>query len=140
MTGPKTNAMRASPSTPVPTMEITPEEVRQRLSNSLSNIIGPKRPYSYADAAQMTRINERTLRAYAEGRACPNLAKYCRLLRVFGADVGRDLALMLGWTPRAQMPHSPNTSTLTELRNEISTALAAVEKCLPLEERPTDRS
>ena len=102
-------------------------EVMQRLSSSLGNIIGPKRTYSYADAARMTQINERTLRAYAEGWACPNLAKYCRLLRVFGADVGRDLALMLGWTPRAMMTPPPDISTLAELRNEISTALAAIE-------------
>ena len=116
---------------PVATKAIVPAEIKRRLSASLSEIIGPGRPYSFAEAARLTHINERTIRAYVDGSACPNLARYCRLLRVFGAGVGRDLALMLGWTPRASLSPSPDISALMELRQEIRTALTAVEKCMP---------
>lgn len=124
---------------PVATKAIDPAEIKRRLSASLSVIIGPGKRYSFAEAARLTQINERTLRAYVDGAACPNLARYCRLLRVFGADVGRDLALMLGWTPRASLSPSPDVSALMELRQEIRTALTAVEKCMPPEESGAER-
>lgn len=115
---------------PIATMAITPAEIKRRLSTSLKRIIGPGCTYSFADAARMAHMNERTLRAYVEGDACPNLAKYCRLLRVFGPEVGFNLALMLGWTPRASDSSGADVKSLIELRQEVLTALTAIEKCM----------
>lgn len=116
---------------PLETKQITPEEVKQRLSRSLSQIIGPRRQYSYAEAARLTHINERTLRAYVDGVACPNLARYGRLLRVFGPEVGLELALMLGWEPRAQIAEPPDVAALEALREGMARAVLAVEQSLP---------
>lgn len=118
---------------PVATMAISPAEIKLRLSESLRKIIGPGRPYSFAEAARKAHINERTLRAYVDGEACPNLAKYCRLLRVFGPDVGYDLALMLGWTPRGSQSQSTDIDSLNELKQEVLTALKAVEMCMKID-------
>ena len=104
---------------PLKPKEITPEAVKLRLSHSLSRLVGPGRPHSFAETARLTNINERTLRAYVDGSACPNIARYDRLLRVLGPEAGRDLALMLGWTPRAEVSDTPDISALLDLRQDI---------------------
>jgi len=85
---------------------------------------------SIGEAAQATGITERTLKAYVEGRACPNLARYGRLLRVLGPEVGIELALMMGWHPRAANPQLPQIEDLRAVRNAIAQAIAAVDMVL----------
>ena len=113
---------------PLGAREITPDAIMRRLSASLSSLLGPNGWCSYAEAARLTGIKERTLRAYVEGTACPNLARYGRLLRVFGPEVGRELAIMLGWQPRASGGPSLNLAELNDLREDVSRALRAVEQ------------
>lgn len=113
---------------PLATKDITPGEVMRRLSRCLSPFIGPGGSHSFAEAARLTHINERTLRAYVDGTACPNLARYGRLLRVFGPGVGIELALMLGWEPRARIPAPPSLDELITLREGVRNAMRAVEE------------
>ncbi|CAH1656343.1 MULTISPECIES: helix-turn-helix transcriptional regulator [unclassified Chelatococcus] len=79
---------------------ITPAEVTERLSSRLRDLVGPGRRWSYAEISARTLIDIRTLKAYVRGTACPNLAKYKRLVVVMGPEVAMDLNRMLGWTPR----------------------------------------
>ncbi len=111
-------------------LEITPAAVKKRLSHRLAQMIGPGRRISFSEAAQLTGIKERTLRAYVDGTACPNLARYERMLRVFGPETGIELAYMLGWEPRGNNRPQPSTAHLAELRNGIAQALAAIEHVL----------
>lgn len=115
---------------PLPIAGITPDAVRERLCWRLSRMIGPKRRWSIAEAARLTGINARTMRAYVEGRACPNLARYSRLLRVFGPEVGIEMALILGWEPRAMRGTQPGEILLRELRDGVAQALTSVEHAL----------
>lgn len=115
---------------PLPIAEITPEAVRERLCWRLSRMIGPKRRWSITEAARLTGINARTMRAYVEGRACPNLARYSRLLRVFGPEVGIEMALILGWEPRAMRGTPPGEILLRELRDGVVQALTAVDHAI----------
>ena len=64
--------------------EITTQAVAERLSRRLRRMIGPGRRWTFGGVAELTGIDERSLRAYAAGTACPNLAKYKRLLSVLG--------------------------------------------------------
>ena len=43
------------------------------------------------------------VRAYLSGAACPNLARYPRLVQVLVPESGFELALMLGWRPRHRL-------------------------------------
>lgn len=113
---------------PVPTRAITPKIVSQRLSYRLGQLIGPGNRYSYKEASGLTGIGLRTLRSYVNGTACPNVARYSRLLRVFGPEVGIELALMLGWEPRAHREAAPDLRHLRDLRDGLSQAIAALEK------------
>jgi hypothetical protein len=122
---------------PLAVGDITPAAVSARLSHRLGRMIGPGRRWSYAEGARLTGIRERTLRAYVEGTACPNLARYGRLLRVFGREVGIELALMLGWEPRARAGRLPSESDLHALRAGLAHALRAVETALAARAQPT---
>jgi len=113
---------------PLATRDITPSEVMRRLSRCLAPLIGPDGTHSFAEAARLTHINERTLRAYVDGKACPNLARYGRLLRALGPEVGVELALMLGWEPRARIPPPPSLDELVTLREGVRNAMRAVEE------------
>jgi len=113
---------------PVGTREITPKVIKQRLSYRLSQLIGPGNRYSYEEAAALTGIGLRTLRSYVHGTASPNLARYSRMLRVFGPEVGIEMALMLGWEPRAHRQTAPDLTHLRELRNGLTQAISALEK------------
>ncbi len=112
---------------PLATRQITPGEVQARLSFRLRRIIGRGKRISLRDAARLTGINARTLKAYVEGTACPNVARYGRLLRVLGPEVGIELALMLGWQPRAANPLLPHTEDLRALRDTIAATLQAID-------------
>lgn len=113
------------PGVPLDTKAITPDAIKLRLGRSLSRIIGPNGRYSFAEASLLTGINARTLRAYADGVACPTLARYQRLLCAFGPEVGRELALMLGWQPRANVEEMANVADLIQLREVVLKALEA---------------
>ncbi len=115
---------------PLPIANITPDAVRERLCWRLSRMIGPNRRWSIAEAARLTGINARTMRAYVEGRACPNLARYSRLLRVFGPEVGIEMALILGWEPRAMRGTQPGEILLRELRDGVVQAINAVDHAI----------
>ena len=76
--------------------EITPQAVTARLSRRLRDLIGPGRRWSYVEMSARTLIDVRSLKAYVSGQACPNLAKYKRLVVVMGPEVVIDLNCMLG--------------------------------------------
>lgn len=122
---------------PLPVRSITPAEVQARLSHRLRQIIGPGRRTTLAEAARLTGINARTLKAYVAGTACPNVARYGRLLRVFGPEVGIELALMLGWEPRAANPALPQTEDLRALRDSVAQAIRALDLVLAHGDRVT---
>jgi hypothetical protein len=98
--------------------EITPEAVTERLTYRLRKMIGSGRRWSYYGVSALTQIDIRTLKAYVQGTACPNLVKYKRLLAVLGPEIGIELNIMKGWLPRsAVMP--PEALDLGELRDEL---------------------
>jgi len=113
---------------PLSAREITPAAVQLRLSHRLKQIIGPGRRFSLQEAARLADINPRTLKAYVDGSACPNVARYGRLLRAFGPEVGIELAMMLGWEPRASNPRLPHTEDLRSLRDATAQALQAIDQ------------
>lgn len=118
-------------SEPLPVTEITPAAVKKRLSFRMSTMIGSEPgKVSFAEAAARTGIKERTIRAYVDGKACPNLARYERLMRVFGPEIGIELAFMLGWEPRGNRRPQQHTPHLVELRNGVAQALVAIERVL----------
>lgn len=112
---------------PLPVREITPTQIQLRLSSRLRKIIGRAGRVSLAEAARITEIHPRTLKAYVDGTACPNLARYGRLLRVFGPEVGIEMALMLGWEPRAISQRAPQTDDLVALRDAVLQALRVID-------------
>ena len=84
-------------------------------------MIGPGRRWSYTGVASRTGIDVRTLKAYAHGTACPNLAKYKRLLAVLGPELSAELNMMQGWQPREdEVP--PEAVDLVELREQLRRA------------------
>lgn len=106
---------------PLSMEEITTEAVSERLSNGLRRMIGPGRRWSYTGVASRTGIDVRTLKAYAHGTACPNLAKYKRLLAVLGPELSAELNMMQGWQPREdEVP--PEAVDLVELREQLRRA------------------
>ena len=118
----------ASFGTPLPVREITPAQIQRRLSSRLRKIIGPAGRVSLSEAAHITQIHPRTLKAYVDGTACPNLARYGRLLRVFGPEVGIEMALMLGWEPRAVDQRLPQIDDMLDLREAVGQALRAINQ------------
>lgn len=98
--------------------EITTDEVTERLSSRLRRMVGPGRRWSYAGVSSRTGIDVRSLKAYANGTACPNLAKYKRLLAVVGPELSVDLNLMQGWLPRFDET-PPEALDLVQLREVL---------------------
>ena len=115
----------------LPIREITPGAVQERLSFRLQHLIGPGKRMTLQQAAVATGISVRTLKAYVEGRACPNLARYGRLLRTFGPEVGIELAIMIGWEPRASNPVLPHSEDLRAVeRDAIAQTVRALDVVL----------
>lgn len=97
--------------------DITTDVVIERLSYRLSRLIGPGKRFSLAEAAETTGIDQRTLHSYLSGAACPTLAKYYRLERLIGPELGVELARMLGWEPRhSASPPVPTRDLVAVLR------------------------
>jgi len=120
---------------------ITTAEVTRRLSLQLRKMIGPGRRWSYRGVADLTGIDERSLKAYAAGTACPNLAKFKRLLLVLGPELGRDIDRMYGWMPRSESCQ-PGAIDLAAFRSELVERLRLLDRMLA-EPRPapeTDRT
>lgn len=109
--------------------QITTEEVTRRLAGQLRRLIGPGRAWSYRGVAQLTGIDERSLHAYVRGEACPNLAKYKRLLSVLGPELGADMDLMFGWPARASASR-PGSLDLNELAGELRELLASIDAAI----------
>ena len=121
--------------------QITPLAVRERLSFRLRKLIGPGGRMTLAEAAKATDISEATLKAYAAGTACPNLAKFKRLLLVLGPELGRDIDRMYGWMPRSESSQ-PGAIDLAAFRSELVERLRLLDRMLA-EPRPapeTDRT
>ena len=110
--------------------EITSEEVARRLGLQLRKMVGPGRRWSYNGLSQLTGIDQRSLQAYAAGTACPNLAKFKRLLAVLGPELARHIDQMYGWMPREQMRLPPGALDLDKLRAELSATLATLDAML----------
>jgi len=117
--------------------EITSEEVARRLGTQLRKMVGPGRRWSYKGLSQLTGIDLRSLQAYAAGTACPNLAKFKRLLAVLGPELAREVDRMYGWMPReVRLP--PGALDLEKLREQLlathavlDTMLVAADKDVP---------
>jgi hypothetical protein len=114
----------------LPIRDITPKAVQERLSFRLQHLIGPGKRMTLQEAAVATGISPRTLKAYVEGRACPNLARYGRMLRVLGPEVGIELAMMIGWEPRAANPILPHTEDIRAVRDAIAQTIRALDMVL----------
>lgn len=125
---------------------ITPAEVTERLSGRLRDLVGPGRRWSYGEIAARTLIDIRTLKAYVRGTACPNLAKYKRLVVVMGPEVAMDLNRMLGWEPRIgnDPPEALDLDQLEAALLRAEQALAVLQSsrqpCRQVATRPTVRA
>lgn len=106
--------------------EITSAEMARRLGTQLRKMVGPGRRWSYKGLSQLTGIDLRSLQAYAAGSACPNLAKFKRLLAVLGPELARDIDQMYGWMPREQVRLAPGALDLERLRAELSAMLSSL--------------
>lgn len=114
---------------PIDILKITPEAVVERLSYRLRLAVGPGRAWSYQELSGQTAIDVRTLKAYVQGTACPNLVKYKRLLAVLGPEIGAELNVMKGWLPRSDaIP--PEAVDLAQLRDELVQVSAIVRDIL----------
>jgi hypothetical protein len=103
---------------PLNILEVTPESVVERLSYRMRRMVGPGQQWSYCALSARSCIDVRTLKAYVQGTACPNLAKYKRLLAVLGPEVGTELNAMKGWLPRSDAV-PPEAVDLVELQREL---------------------
>jgi hypothetical protein len=106
---------------------ITTEECARRLSRRLRQLVGPGRVWSYRGVSNLTGIDERTLRAYCAGTACPNLTKWHRLLSVLGPAITVDLQLMLGWTPRSGLRLPPGAVDLQAVAKDLRELLRVID-------------
>lgn len=117
--------------------DITTETVIERLSYRLDRLIGPGRRWSLAEAAEATGIDQRTLHSYVSGAACPTLAKYYRLERLIGPELGMELARMLGWEPRhcvaGPLPHR----ALRDVLLALNLAEERISELLDAQDGPT---
>lgn len=104
---------------PLGILEVTPEKVVERLSYRMRRMVGSGRQWSYCTLSARSGIDVRTLKAYVQGTACPNLAKYKRLLAVLGPEVGTELNAMKGWLPRSDVV-PPEAVDLIELQRELA--------------------
>jgi len=117
--------------------EITPAEVTRRLSLQLRKMVGTGRRWSYRGVAQVTGIDERSLKAYVAGTACPNLAKYKRLLIVLGPELSRDIDRMYGWIPRSEVSQ-PGSVDFAALRSELLNKLQLIDAALLKQAQPPE--
>lgn len=104
---------------PLSIFAVTPETVVERLSYRMRRMVGPGQLWSYCALSARSGIDVRTLKAYVQGTACPNLAKYKRLLAVLGPEVGTELNAMKGWLPRSDAV-PPEAVDLIELQRELA--------------------
>lgn len=104
---------------PLSIFEVTPETVVERLSYRMRRMVGPGQQWSYCALSARSGVDVRTLKAYVQGTACPNLAKYKRLLAVLGPEVGTELNAMKGWLPRSDVV-PPEAVDLVELQRELA--------------------
>lgn len=118
--------------------EITTEEVTERLSSRLRRMVGPGRRWSYTGVSARTGIDVRTLKAYANGTACPSLARYKRMLAVLGPELSADLNLMQGWLPRCDET-PPEAVDLLQLRDVLAHASQKLAAILA-ETEPSDQA
>lgn len=118
------------PHLPLDVREITSTEVSRRLGVQLRKMVGPGRRWSYRGLAKLTGIDTRSLKAYAAGAACPNLAKFKRLLAVLGPELARDIDRMYGWIPREEVRLPPGAVDLERLRAQLVDAVAALDAML----------
>ncbi|MBX3578541.1 MAG: hypothetical protein KF723_15150 [Rhizobiaceae bacterium] len=109
-------------------MRIDRRAIAERFGFRLAQMIGEGRRWSLAEVADATDIDARTLRSYRDGTACPNLARYMRLLQVLGPESGYELALMLGWQPRFRIAPKHSAEALRALD------AAALETCAAVDE------
>lgn len=115
---------------PLAVRDITSAEVARRLGVQLRKMVGPGRRWSYRGLAKLTGIDTRSLQAYAAGTACPNLAKFKRLLAVLGPELARDIDRMYGWTPREEIRLPPGAIDLETLRARLVATMAALDAML----------
>lgn len=106
---------------------ITTEECARRLSRRLRQLIGSGRVWSYRGVSNLTGIDERTLKAYCAGTACPNLTKFHRLLAVLGPAITVDLQLMLGWTPRSGLRLPPGAVDLEAVAKDLREVMRVID-------------
>lgn len=113
--------------------EVRPEAVMERLSYRLSRIVGTGRQWSYHGVSSRTLIDVRTLKAYVQGTACPNLVKYKRLLAVLGPEIGTELNVMKGWLPRCDAV-PPEAVDLVDLYLDLKRARNIIHSVLGISE------
>ncbi|MBL8701794.1 MAG: helix-turn-helix transcriptional regulator [Alphaproteobacteria bacterium] len=118
------------PHLPLAVSAITSAEVARRLGIQLRKMVGPGRRWSYKGLAKLTGIDTRSLQAYAAGTACPNLAKFKRLLAVLGPELARDVDRMYGWMPREEIRLPPGAVDLEKLRGQLVGTLAVLDAML----------
>jgi predicted transcriptional regulator len=99
-------------------------------------MVGPGRRWSYRGVSRLTGIDERSLKAYAAGTSCPNLAKYKRLLAVLGPELAAEIDPMFSWPPRVQVELPPEAVDLAALCESLRESLRAVDALL---DRPAPR-
>src|SRR5262245_17773615 len=126
------------PFLPLHPREITSEEVARRLGAQLRKMVGPGRRWSYRGLSDLTGIDQRSLQAYASGAACPNLAKFKRLLAVLGPELARDVDRMYGWMPREEVSLPPGALDLAALRDRLATTLATLDDMLTRPQAATE--
>lgn len=108
---------------------ITAQTVTAGLSQSLRRLIGPGRRWSYGSVTKGAGIDARTLKAYVQGTACPNLVRYKRLLAILGPEVGEDLNRLQGMLPR-RGDSPPEALDLLALRAELVRAVSIIGSVL----------
>ncbi len=111
-------------------LEIDNKAVVERLSFRLREMVGPSRRWKYAEVADATGIDIRTLRSYCDGTACPNLTRYMRLMQCLGPESGFELALMLGWQPRFRAPSDLSRDLLEAVAQAAENTRAAVDELI----------
>jgi len=66
--------------------EIDSDAVKSRVSYALGLFIGPGRQHSYADAALLVQIDQRTVESHVRGENPPRLDHYFRYALVLGEE------------------------------------------------------
>jgi hypothetical protein len=106
---------------------ITPQAIAARLSFRLKKMLQSGGPWSVARLSDATGISRGVVEAYLAGTACPNLARYFRMERVLGPELGIEFALMLGWEPRFLADRGLSHERLDDLRSHVRACLVALD-------------